>query len=108
MQYTSSCSTHKKVKANPKLSPTFEIDEKKRENLHFTELDKFDGLDAKHKRVLWLFLAGLVVLVFGVIAYGWYIAEISAVFFATGIVVGIAGKLSVKEITDSFMQVQKI
>lgn len=94
----------KKVKADPKLSPTFEIDEKKRENLHFTELDKFDGLDAKHKRVLWLFLAGLVVLVFGVIAYGWYIAEISAVFFATGIVVGIAGKLSVKEITDSFMQ----
>lgn len=93
-----------KVKANPKLSPTYELDQKKRENLHVSELDKFEGIDAKHKIVLILFLVGLIVLVFGVIVYGWYIAEISAVFFATGIVVGIAGKLSAKEISDSFIQ----
>lgn len=93
-----------KVKNDPSKSPTYELDESKRENLHVAELEKFEGIDAKHKRVLLLFLAGLIVLVFGVIVHGWYIAEISAVFFATGLVVGIAGKLSISEITDSFMQ----
>lgn len=93
-----------KIKVNPKLSLTYEMDQKKRENLHTTELDKFEGIDPKHKRVLLIFLLGLIVLVFGVIVYGWYIAEISAVFFATGIAVGIAGKLSVNEITESFLQ----
>ncbi len=93
-----------KVKKDPTKSPTYELDERKRENLHVAELEKFEGIDAKHKRVLLLFLAGLIVLVFGVIVHGWYIAEISAVFFATGIAVGIAGKLKVTEITDSFMQ----
>ena len=93
-----------KVKANPQLSPTYELDKKKKESLHVSQLEKFEGIDSKHKLVLFLFLVGLMVLVFGVTVYGWYIEEISAVFFATGIVVGIAGKLSVKEITDSFIQ----
>jgi uncharacterized ion transporter superfamily protein YfcC len=93
-----------KVKTNPELSPTFELDKKKKENLQVSGLEKFEGIDAKHKLVLILFLMGLIVLVWGVIFYGWYIAEISAVFFATGIIVGIAGKLTVKEITDSFLK----
>ncbi len=93
-----------KVKSNPQYSPTYEIDKKKRENLHVAELEKFEGIDAKHKLVLLIFLLGLIVLVVGVIEFGWYIAEISAVFFATGIAVGIAGRLGVNEITDSFMQ----
>ena len=93
-----------KVKVTPELSSTYLMDQKKRETLHISELDKFEGMYAKHKRVLFLFLLGLVVLVVGVTVFGWYIAEISAVFFATGIVVGIAGKLSVNEITDSFLQ----
>lgn len=93
-----------KVKSNPKASPTYELDKKKKENLHISELDKFEGLDAKHKLVLLIFLIGIIVLIVGVVAYGWYIEEISAVFFATGIAVGIAGRLSAKEITDSFIQ----
>lgn len=93
-----------KVKVKPELSPTYELDKKKKENLHVSELEKFEGIDTKHKLVLLVFLLGLIVLVFGVIVYGWYIAEISAVFFATGIAVGIAGKLSTKEITGSFIQ----
>jgi len=93
-----------KVKKNPELSPTYELDQKKRENLHVSGLDKFEGIDAKHKLVLSLFLLGLIVLVVGVVLYEWYITEICAVFFATGIVVGIAGRLSAKEITDAFIQ----
>ncbi len=93
-----------RIKIKPELSLTYKMDQRKRENLHVSELENFKGIDSKHKWVLFIFLAGLIVLVFGVIVYGWYIAEISAVFFATGIVVGIVGRLTVNEITDSFLQ----
>ncbi|MCJ7553251.1 MAG: TIGR00366 family protein, partial [Ignavibacteriaceae bacterium] len=51
-----------------------------------------------------VFLAGLAVLIFGVLKYGWFIEELAAVFLITGIAVGIAGKLSAGEITDSFIK----
>lgn len=93
-----------KIKANPKKSVTFESDSKKRENLHITDIDDFKGIDKKHKIVLIGFLTGLLVIVVGVLKYEWFIEEICAVFFLTGIVVGILGGLSIKEITDGFIE----
>lgn len=93
----------KRVKSNPKLSPTFAKDELKRKNLHLEKLEKFDGIDKQHKLVLGAFLLGLIVLVFGVLKYQWFVQEICAVFLITGIVVGVLGKLSVQEITDAFV-----
>ena len=43
--------------------------------------------------ILFLFLAAIAVLIFGILKYSWYINEIAAVFFAFGIVAGIFGKL---------------
>lgn len=92
-----------KIKKNPAKSPTYDLDKKKRENLHLTEIENFDGIDNRHKMVLVTFLVGLVVLVFGVLEYGWFIEEICALFLITGIAVGVVGKLNAKEITDSFI-----
>ena len=94
----------RKIKNNPEKSLTFKQDIEKRKNIDLSSIDKFDGLSNRHKIVLFIFLAGLGVLIFGVLKYGWFIEELAAVFLITGIAVGIAGKLSAGEITDSFIQ----
>ena len=91
-----------KVKANPEISPTFAIDLKKRasgtipsENTH--------TLDRAHLLVLIFFCLALILLVVGVLKYGWYIPEIAALFFGTAIISGLIGKLSPSTIAESFV-----
>ncbi len=93
-----------KIKRNPKASPTFSIDREKHSLLDKEKIDSFQKLDLSHKLVLFTFLIGLCVLVLGVMEYGWYIEEISGLFLAMGITVGILGKLKAKEITEAFVR----
>ncbi len=93
-----------KVKANPKKSIMFEIDSKRKDNINNHSIENHDGLDKKHKIVLAAFLCGLVVLVFGVLQFRWFIQEMCAVFIVSGIVVGVLGRLTAKEITDGFIE----
>ncbi|MBU2491811.1 MAG: AbgT family transporter [Bacteroidetes bacterium] len=93
-----------KIKLNPQKSITYEIDKKKKQNLHIEGIENFAGIDNKHKIVLTAFLIGLLVIVFGVLKLEWFIEEICAVFLITGITVGILGRLSIKEISDGFVQ----
>jgi uncharacterized ion transporter superfamily protein YfcC len=93
-----------RVKAKPEISPVFDLDSGKRKAINLDELSNFKGIKRNHKYVLLTFLAGLIVLVVGVLVFDWFIKEICAIFVMTGILVGVVGKLSVKEITDSFVQ----
>ena len=61
-------------------------------------LEKFEGMDFRHKAVMSVFIAGLLVLVWGVLNYGWFIEELSAVFFIIGIVIAIAGRFQLKKL----------
>ena len=95
------------VRARPDTSPTFEIDEgKRRDGLHLTELDApFTG---RHKAVLAVFFAGMVVLVWGVLptargGLGWYIIEIAALFVALGVLMGVIGGLGANNTSAAFM-----
>ena len=54
--------------------------------------------------MLWLFLAAIVLLVFGILNYGWYINEIAALFLGLGIVSGLLGRLSLGQIADGFKE----
>ena len=92
-----------KIKKRPDKSLTFDMDEEKRKNLHIGDLKNFKGVSKGHKLALWTFALGMVGMVIGVLKYQWYIEEICAVFFLTGILVGIVGKLSIKEFTDAFV-----
>lgn len=93
----------KRIKKDPSKSPTYLKDIEKKKKIDFSEIQQHEGLSIKHKVVLGIFVAGIAVLIIGVLQFGWYINEISAVFLVTGIAVGIAGKLSAGEITDSFI-----
>lgn len=61
-------------------------------------------METRHKWVLFTFLLNFVVLVFGVMKYGWYITEISGLFLLFGIIIGIVGRLSPGGIANSFIK----
>ncbi|HCL00600.1 MAG TPA: putative basic amino acid antiporter YfcC [Candidatus Marinimicrobia bacterium] len=92
-----------KIKKHPAKSISFEIDEEKRKNLHIGDIENFKGVSRRHRLALWTFAAGMIGMIFGVLNYKWYIEEICAVFFLTGILVGIVGRLSIKDFTASFV-----
>lgn len=60
----------------------------------------FTGL---HKLVLVLFAATFVVMVWGVLMGGWWMAEMTALFFAAAIVIGIIARLGEQSLVDSFL-----
>ncbi|MFS2004953.1 YfcC family protein [Duganella sp. CT11-25] len=92
-----------RVKKNPELSPTYALDlEKRRERPQ--GLGEFHGMTARHKQVLWIFAGSLIVMVTGVVHYGWYIDEIAALFLTMGVVIGLVGRLDSSQIVEGFIQ----
>ncbi|MGL5694663.1 MAG: YfcC family protein [Peptostreptococcaceae bacterium] len=91
-----------KIKKNPKLSPVYESDQKKRQNLSSFE-SKDDNFLLSHKIILLLLAACMGIIIWGVLAKGFWIPQIAAVFLATGFLAGIIGKLSPDEMADSFI-----
>ena len=54
--------------------------------------------------VLVVFLLGLVLFVYGVKAFGWYIAELNAVFLGIGLIAAIIARLPAGETSRTFIQ----
>ncbi len=93
-----------RVRRDPAISPTCEEDREKRAKLQLggPVLEKL-ALTAAHKRVVFVFVAGFAVMVFGILKYRWYILPIAGVFMAIGIFSGIVGRLTGEEIGKSFV-----
>ena len=95
----------KRLSKNPQISVTYNEDEQRRKTEHFDSLYKLENhFSLRHKFVLATFALSLILIVVGVIELGWYIQEISAVFFVMGVVVGIIGGLKVDEFTKAFIE----
>ena len=60
-------------------------------------------LNGMRKLVLAIFTLTFGVMMWGVSAAGWWMAELSALFIAASIVVGLVGRLSEAEITNTFV-----
>ncbi len=91
----------RRIKQDPTRSSVHEIDRARekpdgREQTHA-------ALTTRHKLVLTFFLAGIGMLVFGVLRWQWYINEIAGLFLAIGIIVGIAGGLRATDISQGFI-----
>ena len=93
----------KKIKKDPTKSLVYESDQKKREKL-VLETQKYEEFTVKHKVILSLLAVAIGIIVWGVLAKGFYISEIAAVFLAMGILSGIIGKLSVNDMADAFIE----
>ena len=89
-----------RVKAKPERSPVHKLDDYWRERALSTEQS---ALTVRHVLILILLLLTIVALVVGVLAWGWYIAEISALFLAMGILAGIIDRQSADDIAKLFL-----
>jgi uncharacterized ion transporter superfamily protein YfcC len=59
-----------RIKRQPELSPTFEMDQERRRTLDMAGFENFAGMTGRHKLVLWIFAAALVSMIFGVVKFG--------------------------------------
>lgn len=89
-----------KVKQTPTLSPMFSVDSA-REEVYSPDLST--KLSLRQKVVLVVVALSVIALVLGALRYDWYITEIAALFLGMGIVSGVVGRLTMKEIVDSFL-----
>ncbi len=93
-----------KVHKNPRLSPVYEDDLVRREKLRLgLPPEEKVELTGPHKRVLCVFLAGMALLVFGILKYRWYINEMAGLFLALGMISGVVGRLKAEVIARSFV-----
>lgn len=93
----------RKIKKNPELSPVYESDKIKRANLQNFEEDH-GKFTLTHKVILASLATCIGVIVWGVLAKGFWIPQIAAVFLITGLFSGIIGRLSGDEMADAFIE----
>ncbi len=90
-----------KIKKDPSRSLVADLDAKR---TYSFRLDQGGDVrfTTRQRIVLITFALTLVLLVFGILQYGWFITEIAGLFLALGIVSGALGGLKAGEITESF------
>jgi len=94
-----------RVRRNPRQSPTYDDDLERREKLQLNlSPTEIVPLTPAHKRVLILFLAGMALLVFGILRFKWYINEIAGLFLALGVLSGFVGRLKAEDMARSFVE----
>ena len=93
-----------RVKRNPALSPTYVLDQTKRQEMPAVSVHEHERMTARHAAVLGIFALTLGAMVVGVVQYGWFIDEIAALFLAMAIVVGLVARLGTDNWVAAFMQ----
>ena len=91
-----------KIKKDPTKSLVYDLDLKKREKLE-VNVHSHEEFTIQHKLILSLLVVAIGVIVWGVLAKGFYIPEISAVFLAMGLLSGIIRRLSFNDMADAFI-----
>lgn len=89
-----------RVKAKPERSPVHKLDDYWRQRV---ESSSQSTLTVRQGIILVILLITIVALVVGVLEFGWYIAEISALFLAMGIISGIVDKQGADDIAKLFL-----
>lgn len=91
-----------RVKADPSRSLVF--DRKAANEAHFLQAGTVtDGFSGLQKVVLVLFAMTFAVMIWGVSTGGWWMAEMSALFLAAAIVIGLVARLGEARLVESFV-----
>ncbi|WP_057914188.1 YfcC family protein [Peribacillus muralis] len=92
----------KKVKGNPVYSFVWDEDkDKRRQFLNKPESEKYKANNKQKIASITLF-GFLILLVYGVLAKGWFMLEMAGLFIIMGIVVGLIAGLNINEICEGF------
>lgn len=92
----------KKVKANPESSIVYKNDQKVKHKFQNFEVDK--PFSTSDKWIIGGFIIGLMIMIWGIIAQGWYMVEISALFVGMGLYAGFVARFNQKEIAEAFVE----
>jgi len=92
----------KKVKANPESSIVYKNDQKVKHKFQNFEVDK--PFSTSDKWIIGGFIIGLLIMICGIIAQGWYMVEISALFVGMGLYAGLVARFNQKEIAEAFVE----
>lgn len=90
-----------RIKKKPELSIVYEEDKEKRKEMHLQEDDA--DMTGRQKIVITIFILGMLLVVFGLVRFGWYMNELSMCFLGMGLLIGIAGGLKEGEIASEFI-----
>ncbi|MBW2276204.1 MAG: YfcC family protein, partial [Deltaproteobacteria bacterium] len=91
-----------RVKKDPKRSPMYELDAKRRGQIE-EQLAAQAGFTVRHGLCLAVLAATVTMMVVGVVAMDWYITELGGLFFAMGILAGIAGGMGPNTLAKAFI-----
>lgn len=93
----------RRVKKNPESSITFEDDVAKKVEFAADESALDAEFTGRQKGVLAVFIAGMCLIIWGLVTQGWYMNEISAVFLAMGLLAGVIAGFSQDVIAQEFV-----
>lgn len=93
----------RRVKKNPEPSITFEDDIAKKVEFAADESALDAEFTGRQKGVLAVFIAGMCLIIWGLVTQGWYMNEISAVFLAMGLLAGVIAGFSQDVIAQEFV-----
>lgn len=89
-----------KIKKDPTKSMLYGEDVER----NLDDLSNLPKMTIRQALILLVVLASLILLVFGVVAWGWYITEIAALFLGMGVIVGLVYGFTPSEMADLFMR----
>ena len=93
----------RRVKKNPESSITFEDDIAKKVEFAADESALDAEFTGRQKGGLAVFIAGMCLIIWGLVTQGWYMNEISAVFLAMGLLAGVIAGFSQDVIAQEFV-----
>ncbi len=88
-----------KIKKNPEKSLVYDID--KNRHIDFSLKEDVD-FQLKHKVILLSIAIAMVIMVWGILAKGWFIIEIAGLFMVLGILSGIIAKMDSYSVIETF------
>lgn len=92
-----------KVKQNPELSLVAHQRESNLNHFLHSKQQKTPEFTTTRKLILAIFGITFAIMMWGVSIAGWWMAELSALFIGSSIVVGLVARMSETEITESFV-----
>ncbi len=93
----------RRIRKNPRRSIMWEADQYWRDRVSENYDQNGNGQFSKqHRLILILFAGAMLLLPIGVKYFGWYINEISALFFGLAIITGIISHLTINELAENF------
>jgi uncharacterized ion transporter superfamily protein YfcC len=91
-----------KIRKNPSLSPVYEIDRGR------LELARADQSEVKwgneQKLIIVLLFLSIGLLIFGILARGWYMEEIAALFLGLGLISGFIARMKPSQMAQYFVE----